>query len=833
MTEEMHDIIDNIKEGIPTFLIDTIEYLVVDSRKIIFPKSTLFFALRGPRRDGHDFLQEVYDKGVRHIVISKRIDTSNFPDATFYLVYNVLKALQVLVAMHRAEFNYPVIGITGSNGKTIVKEWLYQLLNPDYNIVRSPRSYNSQIGVPLSVWQMGPQHNLAIFEAGISTAREMPSLAGIIQPSIGILTSIGEPHNDGFVDLKQKVLEKLQLFAICKQFIYCKESIEEHLDLEANKHTLFHQTIQLFSWSRETIATLRVLAELQMGNQTQVMYLYNNQHFTITVPFTDNASLNNVITCICTLIVMDVPFETIKQRILLLQPLEMRLQLKKGINNCHILNDSYSNDLSSLSIALDYLQQQAGENKTTVILSDILHTGLPNEKLYSEVATELEHRNINRLIGIGKAIYDHQTLFKNTVNTASFYLTIDDFLANHLGKPLATKSLQNEYILLKGARVFAFERISNWLEEKVHQTVMEINLTAMVKNLKQYQEKLLPTTKLMAMVKAFSYGSGSVEVARVLQFYKVDYLAVAYTDEGVELRQGGITLPIMVMNVEEAGFDALIEHHLEPEIYSFSIYHAFHEYLLKQGITKFPVHLKLNTGMNRLGFEPTEINDLSKKLVAQNTMVVKSMFSHLVASEAPEHDAFTKHQSQLFEIAAKEVEDILDYPFIKHIANSSGIFRHTNLQYDMVRLGIGLYGVDSADSKDIDLETVATLKTTIAQIRNVNKNETVGYNRRGVLTKDSKIATLRIGYADGYSRRLGNGIGHVYVNEQLAPIVGSVCMDMMMVDVTEIPHVKEGDSVELFGKHIKIEQVATWCNTIAYEIMTGVSQRVKRVYIEE
>jgi alanine racemase len=823
----------NIKEGIPTSVPETIEHLVVDSRKIIFPESTLFFALRGPRRDGHEFIKEAYEKGVRHFVISRWIDTYTYPDADFFLVYNSLKALQILVAIHRAGFNYPVIGITGSNGKTIVKEWLYQLLNPDYNIVRSPRSYNSQIGVPLSVWQMTAEHTLGIFEAGISTSREMPALAGIIQPTIGILTSIGEAHNGGFVDIKQKILEKMQLFSICKHLIYCRESIDDHLDIEEIKNNLFQSNIELFSWSRETNATLKVLAEMKTDNSTQVFFSYKSNNYSIIIPFTDKASLDNSITCICTLFLFEVPFETIQERILQLQPLEMRMQLKKGINNCHVLNDSYSNDLSSLGIALDYLQQQAGNNPTTVIISDIHQSGMHEEVLYHLVANELEQRNIQRLIGIGKSITEHQEVFNESVPEKTFYLTTDDFLNEHLGKPLAERKFHNEYILLKGARIFSFERINNWLEQKVHQTVMEINLTSMVHNLKEYQQKLLPSTKLMAMVKAFSYGSGSVEVARLLEFYKVDYLAVAYTDEGIDLRLGGITLPIMVMNVDEAGFDALIEHNLEPEIYSFSIYHSFHEYLLKQGITKFSVHIKLNTGMNRLGFDPEDIEALGKQLVRHNTMSAQSLFSHLVGSEAAEFDAFTQHQADLFEKATLILQQHLQYPFIKHIANSSGIFRHPHLQYDMVRLGIGLYGVDSAGSNEINLEPVATLKSTIAQIRNVKAGDTVGYNRKGLLTRDSIIATIRIGYADGFSRRLGNGIGSLYIQGQLVPVVGSVCMDMLMIDITDIPNVKEGDLVEIFGKNLPIQDVAKWSGTIPYEVMTGISQRVKRVYVEE
>lgn len=807
-----------------TYLVDaSIEYLLIDSRKIVFPESSLFFALTGPRRDGHTYIHDVYERSVRNFVVSQQIDESLYPEANFLLVHDVLQALQTLAAYHRKQFHYPVIGITGSNGKTIVKEWLYQLLQEDENIVRSPRSYNSQVGVPLSVWQMNNQHTLGIFEAGISTVGEMEALANIIQPTIGILTNIGEAHSEGFASDVEKLQEKLKLFTHCKQLIYCKDVLPSGTDIEP----LLNPSVQLFSWSKKEAATVQITSETRFQNQTEIAFLYKAQSYSILIPFTDTASVDNAITCICIMLLKAIDIVTLQQRLLQLQPVEMRMQLKKGINNTYILNDSYSNDLSSLSIALDYLKQQSGNTNTTVILSDILQAGIVDEKLYIMVANELQQRNIHRFIGIGKAISKYHELFTNIQQT-SFYNSTDDFLqqATH-------HQFSNDYILLKGARVFAFERINHWLEQKVHQTIMEINLSAMVHNVKQYQQKLLPTTKLMAMVKAFSYGSGSVEVARLLQFHKVDYLAVAYADEGVDLRKAGITLPIMVMNVDEAGFDALIEHNLEPEIYSFNIYNSFQQYLLQQGIQQFPIHIKLNTGMNRLGFEVEEVEALAQQLVAQQTFVVKTVFSHLVASESAEHDGFTQQQASLFDAACAVLEQYLPYTFIKHLANSSGIFRHPNLQHNMVRLGIGLYGVDSANGTELYLQPVATIKTTIAQIRTVKANDTVGYNRKGKVLRDSKIATIRIGYADGFNRQLGNGVGKVWLHHQLAPVIGNVCMDMVMIDVTDIANVQEGDEVEIFGKHLPIQQVAKWCNTIAYEVMTTISQRVKRIYVEE
>jgi alanine racemase len=810
-------------------LVDAIiDYLVIDSRKIIFPKTSLFFAIVGARRDGHAYIGEVYERGVRNFVVSQRIDATTYPEANFLLVNDVLKALQILAYAHRNTFGYPVIGITGSNGKTIVKEWLHQLLNDRENIVRSPRSYNSQVGVPLSVWQMTNQNTLGIFEAGISTIGEMQALEVIIQPTIGILTNIGEAHSEGFASDIEKLTEKLQLFRHCNSVIYCKESVTNLIDIEANKAQLFNSSIQFFSWSRKQTASLKILSETTIANQTEVSIFYQETSFSLTIPFTDVASVDNAITCTCVLLFFKTSIEKIQEKLLQLLAIDMRMQLKKGINNCYVLNDSYSNDLSSLSIALNYLKQQAGHNKKTVILSDMLQSGTTDKQLYQVIANELQQRNIHRFIGIGKAISNQHQLFSKAAEQTLFFPSTEQFL-----QQFSHHQFNNEYILLKGARVFAFERINHWLEQKVHQTIMEINLSAMVHNLKQYQLQLKPTTKLMAMVKAFSYGSGCVEIARLLQFYKVDYLAVAYADEGVDLRQAGITLPIMVLNVDEAGFDALVEHNLQPEIYAFTIYKAFHTYLLQQGIAQFPVHIKLNTGMNRLGFEVDDISHLAQQLASQNTMVVKTVFSHLVASESAEHDGFTQQQAKLFDDACTILQQHLPYTICKHLANSSGIFRHPNMQYDMVRLGIGLYGVDSANGLALQLQPVATLKTTIAQIRTVKANDTVGYNRKGKVTRDSKIATIRIGYADGFNRQMGNGVGAVYLHGKLVPVIGNVCMDMVMVDVTDIATVSEGDIVEIFGKHLPIQQVAKWCNTISYEIMTTISQRVKRVYVEE
>jgi alanine racemase len=814
-------IINAVQAGSAATIID---HLLIDSRKIVFPERSLFFALPGPRRDGHEFIAEVYERGVRSFVVNGSFDTSSYTDAVFLKVGDVLLSLQQLSAYHRKRFNIPVIGITGSNGKTIVKEWLYQLLSPDHNIVRSPRSYNSQIGVPLSVWQMDETHTLAIFEAGISVPSEMEKLAAVIQPTTGILTNIGEAHNEGFIDYAHKFSEKLKLFTGCEAVIARRKEVNVDKEVLEDQYRTKFLTWGLAAGNEFTIDGIQ-----KKEKETVVNIIYRKEKIGFTVPFTDEAGFENAITCCCMMLHLGYQPVIIAERIARLHAVEMRLQQKKGVNNAYIINDSYSNDPYSLSIALDYLKQQAGKNKTTIILSDFLQSGGEKEKLYENVAAELQQRKISRLIGIGRDISANKkkiaSIFKGRITCFQDANDFFDHTTSH--------QFKDEHILLKGARMFEFEKISHWLEQKVHQTVLEVNLTALIHNLKVYQQLLKPSTKVMAMVKAFSYGSGTAEVARVLQFHKVDYLAVAYADEGVELRKAGISLPIMVMNPDELSFDALIDYNLEPEIYGMQIMQSFSSFLEAQGMQQFPVHIKIDTGMHRLGFEPGDIPLLCDLLKKYKTIAVRSVFSHLVASEAAEHDAFTKQQAKLFEVACKQIESALEYSFMKHVGNSSAINRHPDLHYDMVRLGIGLYGVDSSTAIQERLQTVATLRSTISQIRKVPAGETVGYNRKGIVQRDSMIATVRIGYADGLSRQLGNGKGYMLVNGKTAPVIGNVCMDMTMIDITGIDDVQTGDEVEVFGKNIPVQQLAERMNTIAYEVLTSVSQRVKRVYVEE
>ncbi len=804
---------------------DVIEHLLIDSRKLLFPATTLFFALPGPRRQGNTFVKDLYSKGVRNFIVddSFSILPQHFALANILLVKNVLQSLQQLTAHHRSKFTIPVIGITGSNGKTIVKEWLYQLLQSDCNIVRSPKSYNSQIGVPLSVWQMNAANTLGIFEAGISVTGEMEKLEKVIQPTIGIFTNIGEAHSEGFESTAAKVLEKIKLFINTETIIYSKD--DDVVD-EALKQLQQKNNTTLFNWGQEEDATLCIKSTQVQPFNTVIKAVYKERKLSISIPFTNDAAIKNAITCWCILLHFNIDDEIIQERMLQLKPVEMRLELKQGINNCSVINDSYSADITSLSIALDFLQQQQQHPKRTVIISDILQSGKTGKQLYDEVADILQQKKINRLIGIGSEIVKNSEAFNEITETLFFNSTaefIQKFPATHF---------YNESILLKGARLFEFEQISHLLEEKIHQTVLEINLNAITHNLNTYQHLLKPGVKLMAMVKAFSYGSGGFEIANLLQFHQIDYLAVAYADEGVELRKAGITLPIMVMNAEEVTYDVLVQHNLEPELFSFGILSTFEDYLMRSAINNYPVHIKLDTGMHRLGFEPQDISALCSRLKSTSVFKIQSVFSHLAASDSSLHDEFTNTQAKIFLEGCEQIQKITGYTFLRHIANTSAIHRHKNMQFDMIRLGIGLYGVDADPVIQQQLKNVTTLKTTISQIKKIKAGESIGYSRKGVATKDSEIATVRIGYADGYPRLLSNGVGSMLVNGKPAPVIGNVCMDMTMLDITGID-AQEGDEVIVFGADLPVSEMAALAQSISYEILTGISQRVKRVYFEE
>jgi len=808
-----------------------IDNLLLDSRRVAHTPSSLFVPLVTLRRNAHQFISEVYQSGVRAFLVSEEIAIENYPDAWFVRVENTLSALQQLVAWHRSRFALPVVGITGSNGKTVVKEWLNQLLEPNFTIVRSPKSYNSQIGVPLSVWQLNEQHTLALFEAGISQADEMIHLEKIIKPSIGIFTNIGETHNEGFLNHRHKINEKLILFRNSKQLIYNKDYYELHeciLQFAAQLKSNANQEIQLLNWSKKNEAVLQITSTEKQDGQTRLSALYQGVTVQLEVPFIDDASIENAIHCWLCMLTLGVSAEDIRQRMHKLQPIAMRLEMMKGMNQCTLINDSYNSDVSSFSIALDLLVQQNQHDMRTVILSDILQSGRDNE-LYEEVADLLRDKKINRFIGIGETLTRNKKIFRAITRlNSTFYKTTDEFL-----HALDTTSFSNECILIKGARKFEFEKIAKRLEERIHQTVLEINLSALVHNLKVYQSLLNKGTRVMAMVKAFSYGSGSFEVANKLQFEGVDYLAVAYADEGILLRKNKIELPIMVMNADDNSYDMIIEWRLEAEIYNLHTLQKMLAAAQYAGVHQYPVHIKLDTGMHRLGFEEEQLDELIAMLRQHQELRVASVFSHLSGSEEKELDEFTRHQAALFRRMADKLQEKLGYSFLRHLCNSSGIARHPDLHFDMVRLGLGLYGVDGSGLLNDKLRNVSRLKTVISQIKQVPQNETVGYNRKGVLQRNTLIGTVCVGYADGISRRLGNGYGNMLVKGQAAPIVGNVCMDMCMLDLTDIPEVREGDAVIVFDEQQTVSMLAKWAGTIPYEILTGISQRVKRVYVEE
>lgn len=810
--------------------------LIYDSRRLMEPDQALFIAIKGKRHDGHLFIRELYDKGVRNFIVSESVPHEDLSEANIIKVRDSIYALQQLAAYHRKQFNLPVIGITGSNGKTVVKEWLNQLLEEDYNIVRSPKSYNSQIGVPLSVWLINENHTLGIFEAGLSQPGEMELLQKIIAPEIGIFTNIGEAHAEGFLNMKHKVKEKLRLFIQSKIVIYCKDYRDITQSISEIKSQFLsdkeqEEKFRLFTWSKQTDADLRISKIKKRKHETDIYGIYKDLVGKLSIPFTDEASIENAINCWAAMLYLGYEQAKIEDRMSRLGKISMRLELKDGINNCSIINDSYSSDIRSLAIALDFLNQQKQHDKKTIVLSDILQTGKNDQELYGEIKTLIEQKRVSRMIGIGKAISNQkkQFLSKNGFES-QFYDSTDDFL-----NKFSPQNFSNETILLKGARRFEFERIGKVLEQKIHKTVLEIDLNALVHNLEVFNSLLKPETGIMAMVKAFSYGSGSFEIANILQYHLVDYLVVAYADEGVSLRKAGISIPIMVMNPEVRSFENMIRYSLEPEIYSFSMLNQFKKVvdaLNKKG-KPYPVHLKIDTGMHRLGFEEEDIVNLKKSLKAMPGLHVRTVFSHLSASEDETHDKFTKKQIALFQKLSNSIIADLGYPVLRHILNSGGIVRFPEAQYDMVRLGIGLYGIDTTGKIQEQLHQVSTLKSTISQIKTIKAEETVGYGRSYKVKKQAKIAVVGIGYADGIDRRLGNGNGQMLVRGKLAPLVGNICMDMCMLDVTDVTGVSEGDEVIVFGKELPIQVLAGQVDTIPYEVLTGVASRVKRIYFQE
>jgi len=802
-----------------------IRFLSFDSRTILSGKETLFFALKSERNDGHRFIEDAIALEVNSFVVEDLPATTSLNAlAQFIVVKDPLAALQKLAAFHRQRFTYPVVGITGSNGKTIVKEWLSELLSPELKIVRSPRSYNSQIGNPLSVWLMDHRFDLAIFEAGISKPGEMERLEAILKPDHGIFTHLGKAHLENFISIEELVDEKIRLYINSTLIVYCKDFELLH---QAIGKAIFNNSPRLFSWSaNDHSADLLITNKAKNNESTLIEGLFQSAKISITIPFTDDASIENAIHCWAYLLATNSKPQSLKDKFLKITPVAMRLELKKGINGCTVINDSYNSDTASLVNALDFLDQQTDNRKKrcTVIISDILQSGENPDILYREVADYIQMRHIDRLIGIGPEISRFGSMF--FTNEKLFFPSSDEFLLH-----FKEGDFNHEVILLKGARQFRFDRISAVLQQKAHQTVMEIDLDAMVYNLNFYREKLSPTTKVMAMVKAFSYGTGSVEVANALQYRRIDYLAVAIADEGIELRNNGIEVPILVMNPEEHGFDSMIENRLEPNIYRFELLQKFDEALNRNAVSNFPVHLKVDTGMKRLGFDHPEAMIKVAEFIRNNdTMYIRSVFSHLAVSDDPGNDRFTQLQFERFREYCDIITNQFDYKILRHILNSSGIERFPEMELDMVRLGIGLYGVSSVCQNE--LRNVATLKTTISQIRTVEAGDTIGYGRRGVANTPLRIAILPIGYADGFNKRLSNGVGKVLIGGLKAPVIGTICMDMCMVDVTGIV-AHEGDRAIIFGEDLPVSEVAETLGTISYEILTSIGQRVKRIYFKE
>jgi Alr-MurF fusion protein len=797
-----------------------IQHIFTDSRSPMGFETALFLALIGERHDGHSFIPDLYKQGVRNFLISsKTLNKQDMPDACFLVVKDTLSAIQMLAAHHRGKFTIPIIGITGSNGKTVVKEWLYHLLSKDRNIVRSPKSYNSQLGVPLSVLLLDEYATAGIFEAGISKPGEMIKIASIIKPVIGILTNIGEAHQENFKNYTEKLNEKLKLFESVETFIYCKDKTE----IETGINSFFEgKKAQIFSWAKRAGADLFIKEIHKTAKGTSILGEYRNSINTIWIPFTDDASIENAIHCWLTILAMGLWSFSINRRFESLQPVAMRLELKKGINSCTLINDSYNSDFVSLIVAIDFLMQQNQNPRKTLILSDILQSGRDERDLYTQLAALIKAKGMDHFIGIGSSLMSNSEVFSIP---SQFYRNTEDFL-----NLLHTNAFSNEAILLKGARSFEFERISDALELKSHSTCLEINLNALAHNLNYFRSLLTPGTRIMVMVKALSYGSGTFEIANMLQFQKADYLAVAYSDEGVELRRAGILLPIMVMNPEFRSFESIIDHRLEPEIYNISLLNKFIQFLQEKGLKYFPVHIKLDTGMHRLGFNEEDLQSVIEKINQSELMTVKSIFSHLAASEDPKQDEFTATQIHRFERMSKTISDALPYPIIRHILNSAGIERFARAQFEMVRLGIGLYGISSADSTK--LRNIGTLKTIISQLRVVKAGETIGYGRSGIALNDMRVAVIPIGYADGIDRKLGNGVAKFLVNGKFAPTIGNICMDMCMIDVTAIK-ADEGDTVILFGEDLPVHNLAKALGTIPYEILTSISSRVNRVYYQE
>ena len=802
-----------------------IGFLLTDSRSLCFPEETLFFALKSGRNDGHRYIADLYRRGVRNFVVTdvpQSFDTV-YPEANFLKVTDTREALQRLAERHRDAFNIPIVGITGSNGKTIVKEWLYQVLSPDRYVTRSPRSYNSQIGVPLSVWLLNSDSQVGIFEAGISEPDEMLALRDIIQPTIAVLTNLGQAHQENFTSMEQKCREKLVLFHDAQTIVYpADDNTVRHVIAESD-----YRGERLYWSTTDEHAPMFVKRIEKHEEATTVTYVYNGaKEQKFSIPFIDDASIEDAIVTAIVALRLGVDAKTLADRMMQLEPVAMRLEVKEGRHGCTLINDSYNSDINSLDIALDFMSRRPDHKgrRRTLILSDIQQSGEEPAALYREVSDLCVKRGVEKFIGIGPRISDNAEAI--AVREKFFFTTVEAFLRSEV-----FRTMRDEVVLIKGARQFGFDQITEQLVEKVHETVLEVNLNAVVANLNYYRSFMKPETKLVCMIKADAYGAGSVEIAKTLQDHRVDYLAVAVADEGATLRRNGITSNIMIMNPEMSAFKTMFDFDLEPEVYSFRLLDALVKAAEKEGITGWPVHIKLDTGMHRLGFDPEkDMDELIRRLKHQNAVIPRSVFSHFVGSDSDSFDDFSAKQFALFDKGSKQLQAAFEHKILRHIDNSAGIEHFPDRQLDMCRLGLGLYGINSRNNQTIN--NVSTLKTTILQLRNVPAGDTVGYSRKGTIDHDSVIAAIPIGYADGLNRHLGNRHCYCLVNGQKAEYVGNICMDVAMIDVTGID-CKEGDSVEIFGDHLPVTVLSDALDTIPYEVMTGISNRVKRVYFQD
>ena len=800
-----------------------IGWLLTDSRSLCFPEATLFFALSSARNDGHRYVGDLYRRGVRNFVVSHLPQSINdYPDANFLVVMSPLEALQRLAERHRDEFDIPVVGLTGSNGKTMVKEWLYQLLSPSMVVTRSPRSYNSQIGVPLSVWLLDTQSEVALFEAGISQPGEMAALRDIIQPTIGVFTSLGDAHQENFRSLEEKCMEKLQLMLHAATVVYDTDDQVVGRCLRKSGYAG-----EKLGWSlTDPRAAFFVERQESDANGVTVTYRFRDAAGSYHLPFIDEASVKCSYACAVVALHLGIDAEQLDERMRLLEPVAMRLEVKEGQRGCTLINDSYNSDVNALDIALDFMARRPDSKgrRHTLILSDICQSGDNPEALYHKVSELAVKRGVDKLIGVGQTISSQAAAIE--VKEKYFFNDVTQLIGSKV-----FASLHDEVILIKGARPFGFDQLTELLEQKVHETILEVNLGAVVENLNYYRSFLKPTTKMVCMVKADAYGAGAVEVAKTLQDHRVDYLAVAVADEGVTLRKAGITSNIIIMNPEMTAFKTMFDYDLEPEVYNFRLLEALVKAAEKQGITGWPIHVKLDTGMHRLGFDPEkDIDSLVHRLKHQTALIPRSVFSHFVGADSDDFDEFSAKQFECFERGSKALQAAFDHKILRHIDNSAGILHFPERQLDMCRLGIGLYGIDSRDNHI--LHTVSTLKTTILQLREVRKEDTVGYSRKGTLQRDSRIAAIPIGYADGLNRHLGNGHCYCLVNGKKAPYVGNICMDVAMIDVTDIP-CQEGDMVEIFGEQLPVTVLSDALDTIPYEVLTGLSSRVKKIYYQD